>query len=150
MIDRKTGTSRVLILMGILALACLTGCVERKLTINTAPQGALVWLNDEEIGFSPVTVEFNWYGDYKIRAEKQDYAILNTHRKLKAPSHDGFPMDFFAQILWPGKIQDYYEWTFDLTPYEPVNRQLLISAAEQMKKQAQTELTEDTPQADSE
>jgi hypothetical protein len=38
-----------------------SGCVERWLTINTEPQGALVTLNDEEIGVSPVTVSFEWY-----------------------------------------------------------------------------------------
>ncbi|MEZ6082644.1 MAG: hypothetical protein R3E58_01500 [Phycisphaerae bacterium] len=34
---------------GIVALIN-TGCVRRTLTINTEPQGALIWLNDEEIG----------------------------------------------------------------------------------------------------
>ena len=51
----------------------LTGCVERELTITTKPQGALVVLNDEEIGTSPVTVPFNWYGDYRVRISKSGF-----------------------------------------------------------------------------
>jgi hypothetical protein len=43
-----------------IAALLLGGCVERELTINTKPEGALVILNDEEIGTSPVTVSFNW------------------------------------------------------------------------------------------
>ena len=62
----------------------LCGCVERRLTINTKPQGALVTLNDEEIGESPVTVNFNWYGDYCVRISKEGYETLNTHQDLKA------------------------------------------------------------------
>ena len=66
----------------VILIACLfiTGCVERKLTINTEPQGALVILNYEEIGTSPVTVSFSWYGDYRVRISKQGYETLNTHR----------------------------------------------------------------------
>ena len=119
--------------IGLLSL--LNGCVERRLTINTEPPGALVSLNDEEIGISPVTVEFNWYGDYKIRASKQGYEILETHQKLAAPPHDQFPFDFFAEILWPETIVNEYEWTFKLTPYSPPQREELIQAALQMKEQ---------------
>lgn len=119
--------------IGVLSL--LNGCVERRLTINTEPPGALVFLNDEEIGISPVTVDFNWYGDYKIRASKQGYEILETHQKLTAPAHDQFPLDFFAEVLWPDTIVNEYEWTFKLTPYSPPEREELIQAALQMKEQ---------------
>ena len=35
---------------GVLITLAAAGCVERQLTINTQPQGAVVTLNDEEIG----------------------------------------------------------------------------------------------------
>ena len=121
----------------IILFACLllTGCVERKLTINTEPQGALVVLNDEEIGTSPVTVSFNWYGDYWVRISKQGYETLSTHRELKAPLHDQFPFDFFAQNVYPGRIVDSYEWTFELSPKREVSQEELIQNAEELKKQ---------------
>ena len=125
-------------IFGILAVS-QTGCVERKLTINTEPQGALVVLNDEEIGTSPVTVEFNWYGDYKVRIAKDGYGIVNTHRKLDAPAHDGFPLDFFYEVLWPGLVVDEYEWTFALTKYQPPARQDLIDASRRLRKAAEQE-----------
>ena len=106
------------------------GCVERKLTINTEPQQALVVLNDEEIGISPVTVSFNWYGDYQIRITKAGYETLKTHRELEAPLHDKFPFDFFAQVLSPKKIVDEYEWTFELEPLQQPDREDLIQAAD--------------------
>ena len=131
------------LMFGLLSASLtLTGCVERKLTINTEPAGALVSLNDEEIGTSPVTVEFNWYGDYKVRISKQGYETLNTHRKLKGPLYDVFPIDFFAEILWPGRIVDEYEWSFSLVPYQPPQRESLLNAAQEMKKTAAAELQE--------
>ena len=126
-----------------------TGCVERKLTINTDPQGALVALNDEEIGISPVTVEFNWYGDYKVRLIKDGYGIVNTHRKLDAPAHDRFPLDFFYGVLWPGLVVDEYEWTFALPKYQPPLRRDLIDGSRRLKKAADYQQTlETSPETD--
>ena len=123
------------VVLSWIALVNLAGCVERKLTINTKPQDALVVLNDEEIGKSPVTVSFNWYGDYCVRIMKEGYETLNTHRELKGPWYDDFPFDFFAQIVNPNRIVDSYEWTFELLPKQEISREELIKSALEMKKQ---------------
>ena len=124
-----------LLIVGLSISLLLSGCVERKLTINTKPQGALVILNDEEIGTSPVTVSFEWYGDYWVRISKEGYESLNTHRPLKGPWYDMFPFDFFVQIISPERIVDSYEWTFPLEPKKQINREELIQAAEKLEKQ---------------
>jgi len=124
----------ILYLMAVLALG---GCVERKLTINTEPQGALVFLNDEEIGESPVTVNFQWYGDYNVRIRKEGYETLKTHRDLKSPWYDEIPFDFFAQVIYPGRIVDSYEWTFELSPKRQISRDELIRKAQEAKEQLQ-------------
>lgn len=126
----------VLCVFGVL----LCGCVERRLTVNTVPPGAVVILNDEEIGVSPVTVAFNWYGDYKVRVRKEGFETLNTHRMLEAPLHDKFPFDFFYGALWPGTIEDEYEWSFELKSYEAPDRDGLIKAAMEMRKRTVEEL----------
>ncbi len=136
MSDKKLLQLPGTICVGFAVIMLLGGCVERKLTVNTNPSGALVWLNDEEIGTSPVTVEFNWYGDYKVRISKDGYETLNTHRKLKSPLHDKFPFDFIAEVLWPGQIVDEYEWEFSLATYQPPLREELIKKAELLKQRA--------------
>lgn len=128
-------TNKLLLLFCVLLVGA-AGCVERKLTINTDPAGAQVFLNDEEIGVSPVTTSFNWYGDYNITIRKQGCETLQTHRKLKSPWYDYFPFDFMAQVLCPGRIVDSYEWSFDLKPQKEIGRQELIKDAEQIKSQA--------------
>jgi len=129
--------SSAVILVVVIGLTTFAGCVERELTINTKPQGAVVALNDEEIGESPVTVNFNWYGDYCIRISKEGYETMNTHRELKGPWYDHFPFDFFAQIVNPDRIVDSYEWTFELSPGGQISRDELIQNAEELKKQLQ-------------
>ena len=124
----------------ICGVMVLTGCVERKLTIVTEPPEAIVWLNDEEIGTTPVTVSFNWYGDYTVRIEKPGHEILNTHRLLERPAHDRFPLDFFAQVIWPGTIEDSYTWAFDLEPFQQASAEELVEQANQMRDRANNEL----------
>ena len=125
-------TNKLLLLFCVL-LVVAAGCVERNLTINTNPAGAQVFLNDEEIGVSPVTASFNWYGDYNITIRKQGCETLQTHRKLQAPWYDLFPFDFLTQILYPGRIIDSREWSFELAPQKEISRQELIEAAERIK-----------------
>ncbi|MBN2456849.1 MAG: PEGA domain-containing protein [Sedimentisphaerales bacterium] len=124
-------------IFALLVLAAVTlccGCVERTLTINTEPSGALVTLNDEQIGTTPVTVAFNWYGDYNVRITKPGYETLKTHRKLEAPWYDSFPFDFFA-LLNPERKVDSYEWSFELNRKQEISREELIRQSEELKKQ---------------
>lgn len=125
--------------VGLIISVILGGCVERQLTINTQPQGAVVTLNDEEIGESPVTVAFNWYGDYNVTIRKEGFETLKTHRKLKGPWYDAFGLDFLAGVLWPGRIVDSYEWTFELADRKEISREQLLGKAEELKGQLQGE-----------
>lgn len=123
------------LVLSVAAALLLPGCVRRTLTINTEPQGALVTLNDEQIGVSPVTVPFNWYGNYGIRITKDGYETLDTTRRLKAPLHDYPPFDFFAQVLYPGRIVDSYEWTFELEPRTYPTREQVLQDAKALRSQ---------------
>jgi len=131
---RKYDSLSILIAI-LIAIVLPGGCVERRLTINTEPDGAIVFLNDEEIGVSPVTVSFEWYGDYNVRISKEEYQTLKTHRKLEAPWYDDFPFDFFASVLNPKRIVDTYEWTFELSPQKQPTRDELIQDAQELKEQ---------------
>ena len=127
---------QVLVIAVAIMIVFSGGCVDRKLTINTEPAGAIVLLNDEEIGASPVTVAFNWYGDYNVTLRKPGYETLKTHRELKGPWYDYFPFDFFANLVNPRRIVDSYEWTFKLDEKQQPDREQLIEASEKLKRKA--------------
>jgi hypothetical protein len=120
-------------------IGAVGGCVERQLTVKTVPTGGVVALNDEEIGEAPVTVSFEWYGDYNVRVSKAGYETLTTHQNLPRPWYDLFPFDFFASVVWPGTIRDKYEWTFDLKPYQEPSREQLIEEAKKLRQEAAAE-----------
>jgi hypothetical protein len=118
--------------LGIVVLAISTpaGCVRRTLTINTVPQGATVWLNDEEIGKTPVSVDFLWYGDYDVIARLDDHETLRTHQNITEPWYQLPFIDFFSEVLWPGWVHDQRSMNFALVPAETPDRDELLRAAE--------------------
>ena len=129
-----------LIVVSVILLC--SGCVERQLTVKTEPSDALVVLNDEEIGVSPVTINFEWYGDYNVKITKKGYQTLQTHRSIKRQVRDRFPFDLFVDALWPKRIVDKYEWTFQLDPYQAPDRGELINSAVSLREDALAELAE--------
>jgi hypothetical protein len=100
------------------ACGCLTtGCVRRTITISTEPPGAMVWLNDREIGRSPVDVDFDYYGTYDVRLEQEGYEPRMTSGAAEAPWWDTVGLDLVAEVL-PFRLHSRVEWHYDL---EPVN-----------------------------
>ncbi|HOW69673.1 MAG TPA: PEGA domain-containing protein [Phycisphaerae bacterium] len=120
------------------AALCLAapGCVRRTLTVNTVPQGARVILNDEEIGTSPVQVDFLWYGDYDVILRKDGYRTLRTHQKIDAPWYQIPPMDFFAETLIPVMLHDQQQMSFTLEPAQPIDKAELIQKAGEVRERA--------------
>lgn len=87
-------------------LALLAGCVERTVRIETDPPGALVVVNDEEVGVSPTQFSFLWYGDYDIILRKPGYETVKTHHRLDPPWYQIPPFDIIAETLVPVMIHD--------------------------------------------
>lgn len=128
----------------MLLAALMPGCVRRTLTITTEPSQALVYLNDQEIGRSEVTVDFTWYGDYDVIIRKEGYKTLTTNHRLKAPWYQVIPLDFFAEVLWPGQIVDARSAHFVLEPAEEPQPEELVDRAKAMRLDAYERETTET------
>ena len=125
----REGSVRFILLSSLILTAGSVSCVRRIVTIQTDPQGARVTLNDEEIGTSPVSVDFIWYGDYDVILRKDGYETLQTHHKLLAPWYQVPPIDFVAEALVPFTIHDRREMFFTLEPAKEINREQLLENA---------------------
>jgi len=129
---------RTTITLVVIALA-LPGCVRRTLTIQTEPAGALVFLNDEEVGRSPVSTDFTWYGDYDVAIRHPGYQTLKTHIPVLPPWYQLPPLDFLAEVFWPGHIHDTHTHAFTLAPSVTPGREELIERAEAVRDRASSE-----------
>lgn len=92
------------------------GCAQRRLTITSEPSGALVYLNGQEVGRTPMRYDFKWYGDYDVVLRREGYETLKTSRKLNAPLHAVPPIDLLGEMVG---ARDVREWNFVMTPVAP-------------------------------
>lgn len=99
--------------LGVLA----AGCVRRTITISTEPPGAMVWLNDREVGRSPVDVDFDFYGTYDVRLEREGYEPQMTSGDARAPWWDNAGLDLVAAVL-PFQFHSRVQWHYALEPID--------------------------------
>jgi hypothetical protein len=93
----------------------LGGCLERTIHITSDPPGALVWLNDIEVGRTPLETDFTYYGEFSVRLRREGYEPIVTSRTAKAPVYE-WPVVDLAAELWPQRISTDIRWHFDLVP----------------------------------
>ncbi|MGP1346932.1 MAG: PEGA domain-containing protein [Phycisphaerales bacterium] len=94
---------------------CIVGCVDRRLEITSVPSGALVHLNDQEIGRTPVEANFEWFGVYDIRLTLDGYEPLSTQREAHAPLHEQPGIDLLM-LPMPFTKRTRIAWHFELEP----------------------------------
>ncbi len=101
----------------LLPLASLGGCVgvRRELTVESAPAGALVYLNGDEIGRTPVTKEFLYYGTMDVKLRKDGYELLEDRPRVWAPAWQIPPLDLLAEAV---SVTDRHKLSYELTPKE--------------------------------
>ena len=123
-----------LIVVGV--LLC-TGCVERRYTLRTEPPGALAIVNGEEIGPTPVSRSFYYYGDREITFLLDGYETKTLIQPIKAPWWDNLFFEFFTENLVPFNLRDEREFKYQLTPARMPRAGDLRGRAEQLRSDAQ-------------
>lgn len=104
------------ILLGLVACTLvLPGCLTRRITVTSNPAGATVWLNDAEVGRTPLSTDFTYYGDYDVRVKLEGYEPINQRMTAKIPLHEVPPFDLVAEAV-PATIDHEVKWHFDLVP----------------------------------
>lgn len=107
---------RIVLALGLAAVILpLSGCLKRTIEVTSEPPGALVWINDVEVGRTPVTTDFTHYGHYDVRIRREGYEPILTSIRAKAPLYELPPVDLAAEAV-PARIENKLKWNFILTP----------------------------------
>ena len=130
-------TRRLIAIAALLAAAlAVGGCVKKTLTIDSDPPGALVVINDDEVGRTPVTVPFMWYGSYEIILRKAGYEAKVVRQRVAAPPHQWLGVDLITECLVPFEFTDEQRFKYELTKLQRPPRAALIRRGEALQIQA--------------
>lgn len=115
----------------LLALGVLPGCVSRRMTIRSNPPGALVEVDGERLGVTPLSQDFTYYGTHQIKLSAPGYNTLTVQQPVRTPWYQHFPIDFISNHFSPYQIHDRHEFMYSLQPDIPAidEEQQLIDRA---------------------
>lgn len=122
----------------LLAVVFLSGCngVRRRLTITSNPEGATVYLNDREIGQTPISQNIVYSGTYKIRLAKEGMETKTVMHDVRTPWYLWPGVDFISENLVPGEIRDNQSCHVDLSGKRVIPDNELYESAVAMRSEA--------------
>lgn len=131
--------------VGTLVIVSFSGCVRRRMTVRTSPPGAMVYVDHQSIGTTPVSANFTYYGTRQFEIIKDGYRTEKFLRKFDPPWYQWPVLDFIAESIWPYEKRDERILDVQLTPEVDVPTQALIKSGEELRTQASKGLALSTP-----
>lgn len=115
-------------------LAC--NSVRRRLTITSDPPGAVVYLNNKEIGKTPISQNFTHSGVYNVKCFKEGYEMGETYYKAGCPWYLYPGVDFFSENFVPGEIRDEQHCHVTLVQKREIPESELYEQASKLRSEA--------------
>jgi PEGA domain len=104
--------------------------------VRSNPPGALVYVDNQQIGTTPCAVDFTYYGTREIRLIKPGFETLTVNQPIPTPWYEIPGIDFVSENLVPTKIRDNRTVTYDLAPQLVVPKEQLLDRANQLRQEA--------------
>lgn len=114
-----------------------SGCVSRRMMVYSDPPGALVLLEGKEIGYTPVAVDFLYYGTREFTLIKDGYETKTVMQKVPAPWYQWPVIEFFADNFALHTISDRRAFTYTLEPRRILSNEEILHRGEQLRSEAQ-------------
>lgn len=126
-------------LLVVVALVVLSasGCVRRRLTVRSNPPGAMVYVDNQQIGTTPCAVDFTYYGTREIRLVKSGFETLTVNQPIPAPWYQVPPLDFFSDNLALRKIRDNRTVSYNLQPQIMTPVEEVLGRGEELRQRSQ-------------
>lgn len=108
------------LLIALLAIAAMqSGCVHRRMIVRSDPPGALVEVDGERLGITPVSTDFTYYGTREITLSAPGYETLVVNQPVRTPWYQVFPLEFVSDNLLPFRVTNRHEFMYRLQPRDP-------------------------------
>jgi hypothetical protein len=129
----KLSRGIVLSVAGLVVL--LSGCVERRMIIESNPPGALVYRDGVPIGATPVEVPYTYYGAYNFTLVKDGYETQTFNERISAPWYAWPPFDFVVENIYPFQVEDIRRLGFTMQPRQQISPNELLQRAENLQRE---------------
>lgn len=111
--------------------------MHRRMTINSNPPGARVLVDGKDIGLTPVSMDFLYYGTREITLIKDGYETKTVMQDVSMPWYQVPPLDFISDNFVPYKVTNRHGFHYDLQPQKQVPQRSLIDRGNSLRNAAQ-------------
>jgi hypothetical protein len=125
------------ILVVSLILVSFSGCVQRRLVVRSHPEGALVTIDRQRIGLTPLSVPYTYSGTREVQLEKDGYKTVKVQQRVDPTWYEKFPVSFVTENFWPRELRDERLLEFQLEPKTQVQENLLLDRANDLRGNVQ-------------
>jgi hypothetical protein len=94
-------------------------------------------VDGQEVGVTPVSTGFTYYGDRKVRLIKDGFETVTLVQPVRAPWWDSLLTEFFTENLWPRTVRDEREFRYALPPQLNVTTDEVLQRAHQLRTEGQ-------------
>ncbi len=122
----------------LLIVSALSGCVERRMLIVSDPPGATAIVNGQNIGPTPASMPFTYYGKYDVTLVRDGFQTKTYFAEIRQPWFEFYPIDFFAENLWPSYIHDNRTIQFTMEPLIQPRSDQVVNEANALRSRATT------------
>jgi hypothetical protein len=126
---------RVVVLLLATMTVLPTGCVRRRLLVQSNPAGAMLFVDNQQIGTTPCSVDFIYYGTREIRLVKPGFETLTVNQPIPTPWYEIPPIDFVSENLVPSRLVDHRTVAFNMQPQVIVPTDQLIDRGNQLRQE---------------
>jgi hypothetical protein len=137
---------RAHLLIAAVVVAGMSGCIEQRYVIESDPPGALVLVNGQPLGITPVDGYFTYYGTYDFTLVKDGYETKAVRQKLAAPWYELPGVDFLTENVYPVKVEDVRRFRYTLDPLVQIREGDLLQQADQLRGRGKAVNGEPGPQ----
>jgi hypothetical protein len=139
-----TRSGRLIVLLSASGVLWAGGCVRRVVEITSEPSGALVWMNDREVGVTPCEVEILHYGKYDLRVARDGWEPVMAGRSATPPIWDLPGPDLVAELL-PFEVESRAVWHVVLEPEDRDADAVMVRAEAMRDRLTAVEATDPDP-----
>lgn len=116
------------------------------MTIRSNPAGALVYVDEQPIGVTPVSAQYTYYATRNIRLVKDGYETQILKQRFRAPWYQWPPLDFVSENLWPFELRDERSIEVQMIPQQVARNNELLERGEAVRNSHRTGVTVPLPQ----
>ncbi|TWT77770.1 PEGA domain protein [Posidoniimonas polymericola] len=127
---------RTTLVLLVAAALLSSGCVRRRLMVRTNPPGALLYVDNQQIGTTPCGVDFTYYGTRELRVVKAGYETLTVNQPIPTPWYETPGVDFVSENLVPWRIRDDRVVSLTMSPQRMIPSEELKARGQQLRAQA--------------